>query len=704
MAERTYSAEQIQVLEGLEAIRRRPGMYVGGTGTRALHHLVYEAVDNAVDEALAGACTEIEINLHKDGSVEVIDNGSGIPPWWKPDQEKAALEVVYTVLHSGGKFGGSAYKASGGLHGVGVKGTNALSAKLIVTVKRHGLRFRQEHALGIPQTAVQVLDPHEDEVLCELSEKHTEYNKLPADVRKRADRTIGTGTIVHFWPDGSILEETEFERQTLSSRFLMTAFLIPAKITLRDLRGKKKEQRVFVGKHKSYTGLTGLVAYLNDERTSISNNSSPMLVEGQFEIEHKGADPDVVKVSVAFQYTDDPGGEVVSFANTIMTRLGGTHVSGVRQAFTAAINQWAQKRKKLKGDRIEGADAIFGLTLVTSVLVPEPQFTSQTKDELASPIRPGVYSLVYNELLKLFEKKPKLGDTIVELCSTAANERKATAQARKLVARRSAMMEIDVLPGKLADVRTEDPRYTGLYLVEGDSAGGSAKQGRSRSLHAILPLRGKILNTERARITRILSSNEVKAIVAAVGAGLGADFNLDDMRYHRVVIFVDADVDGGHIAALLLTFFYRHMRPLVDAGRLYLARAPLYKLSRSRGSKDNETHYVLNDQERDAILERWGASNGQLPPGVRIGRFKGLGEMSADEMAKTVLSPGQEQGENGQVHESILNPYHVQVTVDDAHRAHLLMARLMGSVVEPRRKWLLDTWETLDVMNGNGDH
>jgi DNA gyrase subunit B len=328
------------------------------------------------------------------------------------------------------------------------------------------------------------------------------------------------------------------------------------------------------------------------------------------------------------------------------------------------------------------------------VLVPEPQFTSQTKDELASPIRPGVYSVVYNELMRLFEKRPKLGDAIVDLCSTAATERRATAQARKLVARRSAMMEIDVLPGKLADVRNKDPRYTGLYLVEGDSAGGSAKQGRSRDLHAILPLRGKILNTERARMTRILSSEEIKAIVAAVGAGVGPEFCLEDMRYHRVVIFVDADVDGGHISSLLLTFFYRHMRPLVEAGRLYLARAPLYKLT-----KGSEVHYVLNDEERDHVLTGWGSPNG-----VRIGRFKGLGEMSADEMAKTVLAPGSEEDEAGDKHSSIVNPYHVQVTVDDAHRAHTLMARLMGRTVEPRRKWILDTWETLDGTNGNGDH
>ncbi len=698
MTERAYGTQEIQVLEGVEAIRRRPGMYVGGTGLRALHHLVYELVDNAVDEALAGACTEITVNLYPDGSAEVIDNGSGIPPWWKEDQGKAALEVVYTVLHSGGKFGGNAYKASGGLHGVGVKGTNALSERLIVTVKRHGLRFRQEHAFGVPQTPVQVLDPHQDEVLCVLTERHTEYAKLPAEVRKRADKSIGTGTAVRFWPDGSLLEETEFDRQTLAGRLHMTSFLISASITLCDMRGKKVEKRVYTGKHKAYTGLTGLVAYLNEERTPIAANSAPVLIEGEFELEHKGGTPDQVKVAVAFQYTDDPAGETVSFVNTIMTRLGGTHVSGVRQAFTAALNQWGQKRKLLKDAKIDGADAIFGQTLAVSVLVPEPQFTSQTKDELASPVRPGVYSVVYNELMKLFEKKPKLGDAIVELCSAAADERKATAQARKLVARRSAMMEIDVLPGKLADVRTEDPRYTGLYLVEGDSAGGSAKQGRSRTLHAILPLRGKILNTERAKITRMLDSSEVQAIIAAIGAGVGADFNLEEMRYHRVVIFVDADVDGGHIASLLLTFFYRHMRPLVEAGRLYLARAPLYKLV-----KGDDVRYVLNDQERDAVLKEWGVKNGNVPPSIRISRFKGLGEMSAEEMAKTVLAPGIELDDEGKPHESILNPYHVQVTVDDAHRAHTLMSRLMGSAVEPRRKWLLDTWETLDIMNGNGN-
>ena len=695
MSEREYGSEQVQVLEGLEAIRRRPGMYVGGTGVRALHHLVYEVVDNAVDEALAGACTQIDVSLHKDGSVEVVDNGSGIPPWWKSDQDKSALEIVYTVLHSGAKFGGSAYKASGGLHGVGVKGTNALSRSLVVTVKRNGLRFRQEHGQGIPKTPVQILDPHQDEVLGQIDETHVEYRELPAAVRKRADRSIGTGTTVRFWPDDTILEEVQFDRQTLSSRFRLTAFLVPATIVLRDLRGKKRERRTFAGKYKSYTGLSGLVAYLNDERTAVLENRQPLLLEGEFEIERKKEmPPEIVKVAVAFQYTDDPNGETVSFVNTVMTRLGGTHVSGVRQAFTAALNQWGQKRKKLKNEKIEGADAAFGQTLAVSVLVPEPQFTSQTKDELASPIRPGVYSVVYNELMKLFAKKPKLGDAIVDLCSTAASERRATAQARKLVARRSAMMEIDVLPGKLADVRTEDPRFTGLYLVEGDSAGGSAKQGRSRNLHAILPLRGKILNTERARMTRILGSEEIKAIVAAVGAGIGSDFQLDEMRYHRVVIFVDADVDGGHISSLLLTFFYRHMRPLVEAGRLYLARAPLYKLA-----KGNDVRYVLNDEERDAVLAEWGTVNG-----VRIGRFKGLGEMSADEMAKTVLAPGEEVGEDGQTHSSILNPYHVQVSVDDAHRAHTLMSRLMGRVVAPRRKWILDTWETLDIMNGNGDH
>lgn len=692
MSERQYGAEQIQVLEGLEAIRRRPGMYVGGTGIQALHHLVYEAVDNAVDEALAGACTEITVTLHKDGSVKITDNGSGIPPWWKADQSKSTLEVCFTILHSGGKFGSGAYKASGGLHGVGVKGTNALSKRLVVTVKRNGLVFQQEHSLGIPQTPVQVLDPTAKEVLCEITEQHTEYAKLPAAVRNRADKTIGTGTTVHFWPDDTTLEETTFDRRTLGSRFRMTSFLIPATITLIDQRGKTVERRRFVGKHKSYTGLAGLVSYLNNERTPLGTMRTPLVLEGQFELEQKqGVPPEVIKVALGFQYTDDPAGETVSFVNTIMTRLGGTHISGARQAFTAALNQWGQKRKRLKDAKIEGADAIFGQTLAVSVLVPEPQFTSQTKDELASPIRPGVYSVVYNELMSLFEKRPKLGDEIVELCSAASTERHATAQARKLVARRSAMMEIDVLPGKLADVRAKDPRYTGLYLVEGDSAGGSAKQGRSRDLHAILPLRGKILNTERARITRILGNNEVKAIIAAIGAGVGPEFSLEDMRYHRVVIFVDADVDGGHISSLLLTFFYRHMRPLVEAGRLYLARAPLYKLT-----KGSEVHYVLNDTERDAILKQWGGSNG-----VRVGRFKGLGEMSADEMAKTVLAPGQESDLDGQTHPSILNPYHVQVTVEDAHRAHMLMSRLMGSTVAPRRKWILDTWETL---NGNGEH
>lgn len=695
MGERQYGTEQIQVLEGLEAIRRRPGMYVGGTGLQALHHLVYEVVDNAVDEALAGACDEITVTLYKDGSVEVIDNGSGIPPWWKVDQEKATLELVYTVLHSGGKFGGSAYKASGGLHGVGVKGTNALSQRLIVTVRRHGLRFRQEHSQGIAQTPVQVLGPSEDDVLCEVTERHVEYSKLPAAVRKHADRSLGTGTTVRFWPDDTILEEVKFDRQTLSSRLRMTAFLIPAKIALVDRRGKKVERRTFSGKHRSYTGLAGLVAYLNEERAAITQNKVPVLLEGEFDlVVKKGQPPEKVKVAAAFQYTDDPNGEAVSFVNTILTRLGGTHISGARQAFTAALNQWGQKRKKLKNEKIEGADAAFGQTLAVSVLVPEPQFTSQTKDELASPIRPGVYSVLYNELMRLFEKRPKFGDAVVDLCSTAASERRATAQARKLVARRSAMMEIDVLPGKLADVRTKDPRYTGLYLVEGDSAGGSAKQGRSRDLHAILPLRGKILNTERARMTRILGNNEVQAIIAAIGAGIGPDFSLDDMRYHRVVIFVDADVDGGHISSLLLTFFFRHMRPLVEAGRLYLARAPLYKLS-----KGSDVRYALNDAERDAILTEWGSANG-----VRIGRFKGLGEMDADEMAKTVLAPGTEKDEKGETHPSILNLYHVQVTVEDAHRAHALMSRLMGSVVQPRRKWILDTWETLDVMNGNGEH
>jgi DNA gyrase subunit B len=692
MGERQYDAEQIQVLEGLEAIRRRPGMYVGGTGLQALHHLVYEVVDNAVDEALAGACDEITVDLHKDGSVEVTDNGSGIPPWWKPDQEKATLEVVFTVLHSGGKFGGSAYKASGGLHGVGVKGTNALSKRLIVTVRRHGLRFRQEFSQGITQTPVQVLDPRQDEVLCEVGPETVAYTKLPAKVRQRADRSLGTGTTVRFWPDDTILEEVEFDRKTLSGRLHMTSFLVPATMALTDNRAKKVERYRFVGKYQSYTGLSGLVAYLDSDREAIANNKDPVVVEGQFEIERKGGlPPDVVKVAVAFQYTDDPSGETVSFCNTIMTRLGGTHESGVRQAFTAALNQWGQKRKKLKDERIEGADAVFGQTLAVSVLVPEPQFTSQTKDELASPIRPGVYSVVYNELMNLFEKKPKLGDAIVDLCSTAATERRATAQARKLVARRSAMMEIDVLPGKLADVRARDPRYTGLYLVEGDSAGGSAKQGRSRDLHAVLPLRGKILNTERVRMTRVLSSEAIQAMIAAVGAGIGPEFNLDDMRYHRVVIFVDADVDGGHISSLLLTFFYRHMRPLVEAGRLYLARAPLYKLARG-----NEVRYVLNDAERDVVLAEWGK-----PSGVRVSRFKGLGEMSAEEMSRTVLAPGSEEDDSGGSHPSILNAYHVQVTVEDAHRAHTLMSRLMGSAVEPRRKWILDTWESLDAANGD---
>jgi DNA gyrase subunit B len=691
MAKRSqqYSEEQIRVLEGLEAVRRRPGMYVGGTDLTGLHHLLWEVVDNSVDEAMAGRCENIVVSLHPDGSAEVVDDGSGIPVYWKTDQDKATLEVVFTQLHAGGKFDEGAYKASGGLHGVGVKATNALSEWLEVEVCRDGLRFRQRFERGIPAGTGKILGPDAKTESGTLTSRHTAYAKLPREVKRHADRKgLTTQTRIRFKPDGEVMNAVKFDRPLVNGRLRLTSFLIPAKIRLEDRRRKKVFRQEYTGEHKSYTGLSGLVSFLNASagRTPLSANRTPIFIKDKFEVEHVGE----VFLEVVIQYTDDPGGEIISFANTIPTKHGGEHVKGVRTALSRALTQWGRKRKKIKSDQsIAGVDTLFGLTLAVHVLVPEPQFTSQTKDELTSPISGAVTSSVYAGLMKQFDKNSKLAQAIIQMCMAAAVERKATAQARKLVARRSAMLEVGPDLSKLADVTAEGVEGTGLYIVEGDSAGGSAKQARDRKLHAVLPLRGKPLNTERAKMTRILSNKEFRAIIAAIGAGIGRDFNLEEMRYDRVVIFADADVDGGHISTLLLTFFFRHMRPLIESGRLWLARAPLYRLQKGR-----ETVYVRDEEGLESALKKLGRS------GLHISRFKGLGEMSPSEMRETVLNPGMEK-RDGSEFSSILNPYHVQVTLEDAHAAAALISRLMGRSVSPRREWILQTWSDVeDFANG----
>ncbi|MDP2995473.1 MAG: DNA topoisomerase (ATP-hydrolyzing) subunit B [Anaerolineales bacterium] len=621
----SYTAKDIQVLEGLEAVRRRPGMYVGGTDIKALHHLVYEVVDNSIDEALAGVCTRIEIVIHPDLSVTVTDNGRGIPVDIHPEKKKSALEVVMTVLHSGAKFGGGGYKVSGGLHGVGVSAVNALSEWCEVEVQLDGQVHFQRYERGYPQEPVKVI------------------GKTKAGV---------TGTKTTFKFDPLIFTEAlEYRFDTLVQRFREMAFVTRGStIYFLDERSNREMTFYFEG------GITSFVRYLNRNRETLH----PVV--------HVEKDIEGIGIECAVQYTDAYTESVYSFANTINTVDGGTHLTGMRAALTRVVNDYARKGGLLKeaDPNFSGDDTREGLTAIISIKHPDPQFESQTKVKLMNPEVQTYVTQVVGEALGTFlEENPQAAKAIIAKCLTSARARDAARKARDLVIRKSALESL-TLPGKLADCSGRDSSKTELYIVEGDSAGGSAKQGRDRHFQAILPLRGKILNTERARLDKILGNNEVRALISALGTGIGDNFDLQGLRYGRIIIMTDADVDGSHIRTLLLTFFFRYMPTLIDEGHLYIAQPPLYRLAYK-----NQVHYAYNDADKDKLLKSLGVS----PDKVSLSRYKGLGEMNPLQLWETTMNP--------------VNRTLLLVTVDDAAEADRTFDMLMGDAVDPRKRFIL---------------
>ncbi len=627
-----YGASSIQVLEGLEAVRRRPGMYVGGTDVKALHHLVYEVVDNSIDEALAGACDTITVTIHPDSSVTVTDNGRGIPVGPHPTQKDArgkpmdALDVVMTVLHAGGKFGGGGYKVSGGLHGVGVSAVNALSEWMELEVRRDGKVYSQRYQRGVPTGPVKVAG----------KAKPSEH-----------------GTLQRFKFDRQIFKEAgiDYRFETLVARFREMAFVTRGvNLYFRDERDGREMSFHFEG------GITSFVRYLNRNRHPLH----PVV--------HVEREVDGVGIEVAVQYTDSYNESVYSFANTINTVDGGTHLTGLRSALTRVINDYARKSGLLKDadPNFAGDDTREGLTGIVSVKHREPQFESQTKVKLMNPEVQTFVQQVLGEAFGAFlEENPREAKAIVEKCLTSARARDAAKKARDLVIRKSALESL-TLPGKLADCSERDPAKCELYIVEGDSAGGSAKQGRDRHFQAVLPLRGKILNTERARLDKILGNNEVKAIISALGTGVGDNFSLDGLRYGKTVLMTDADVDGSHIRTLLLTFFFRFMQSLIEEGHLFIAQPPLYRLEYKK-----DVRYVYSDAEKDRVLKEMG-SGAQDKAAVQ--RYKGLGEMNPEQLWDTTMNPA--------------NRTLLQVTVEDAAEADLTFDMLMGEAVDPRRRFI----------------
>lgn len=615
-----YSASQIQVLEGLEPVRKRPGMYIGSTGPKGLHHLVYEVVDNSIDEALAGYCDNVEVVIHNDNSVSVIDNGRGIPVDIHPQTGRPALEVVLTVLHAGGKFGGGGYKVSGGLHGVGVSVVNALSEWLVARVKRDGKIYEQRFERGVPITDLLVTGECDD-----------------------------TGTAITFKPDHQIFEELEFSYEVLSQRLRELSFLNQGvKITLKDERTGQEE----VYQHDG--GIRDFVTYLNKNKDPLHN-----------QVIYFTASKDRVQVEVALQYNLGYTEGIFSFANNINTPEGGTHEAGFKTALTRIINDYARKHNLLKENEgnLTGEDVREGLTAVISVKVEEPQFEGQTKTKLGNTEVRGIVDAVVTEGMGIFlEENPAIAKKIIEKAVNAARAREAARKARELTRRKNAL-ETTSLPGKLADCSSKDPAECELYLVEGDSAGGSAKQGRDRRFQAILPLRGKIINVEKARLDKIFANEEIRAIITALGCGISDEFDLNKARYHRIIIMTDADVDGSHIRTLLLTFFYRYMRPLIDAGYVYIAQPPLYLIK-----KGKDHYYTYSDQELERLLSQIGRD------GITIQRYKGLGEMNPEQLWETTMDP-----ENRTI---------LQVTMEDAAAADEIFTILMGDKVEPRREFI----------------
>ncbi len=627
-----YEAEQIQVLEGLEAVRRRPGMYIGGTDAKALHHMVYEVVDNAIDEAMQGRCDRIRITIHPDESVTVEDNGAGIPVGIQPQTGLPAVTVVMTRLHAGGKFGGGGYKVSGGLHGVGVSAVNALSVWMETVVKRHGRIYRQRFERGQPVTELEVIGETDPE---------------------------DTGTIQTFLRDPAIFQVLSYDWHTLATRFREMAFLTRGvTITFVDERVDPPREANFYFEG----GVKTFVRYLNRNRTVLHD---PIYVDAEVES---------TQVEAAIQYTDGFNESVHAFANTINTPDGGTHLTGLRAAVTRQINDYARKQGFLKENdpNFSGDDTRQGMTAIISVKVLEPQFEGQNKLKLLNnEVRYHVEQAVAEAMAQWMEEHPREARRIVEKCQTAYRAREAARRARELVIRKSAL-ESMTLPGKLADCSSRDPRESEIYIVEGDSAGGSAKQGRDRRFQAVLPLRGKILNVEKTSMDRALSNKEIQALITALGTGVGDEFNLENLRYHRVVIMTDADVDGAHIRTLLLTLFFRYMEPLIEKGHLYIAQPPLYRVQvtrRENGKVRRETQYVYNDTALAQLRAEVGEENVKIEQ-----RYKGLGEMNPEQLWETTLNP-----ENRTL---------LQVTVEDAAEADRVFDMLMGSAVPPRRRFI----------------
>ena len=618
-AEEEYDADSIVALKGLEAVRKRPGMYIGSTDSRGLHHMVYEVVDNGIDEVMAGFATEVDVTINEDGSITVVDDGRGIPTGINHEEGKSALEMCLTDLHAGGKFNQNSYKVSGGLHGVGVSVVNALSERLVATVYREDKIWRQSYHIGVPDGPVEIIGD---------TDRH--------------------GTEITFWPDGEMFETVEFDYTTLQNRFRNQAFLNKeATINFEDRRTGRKERFHYDG------GVSEFVQYLNRSKTPI--HPTPIHFSG----ERNG-----VMIDIAMQWTDGYNEEIDSFVNTIFTPEGGTHLTGFRTALTKTINDYGKANNLLKDTTLEGSDVREGLTAIISIKMSEPQFEGQTKAKLGSSVAQGAVSgLMNDKLAEFLLENPSVAQTIVRKAISAFEGREAARKARDATRRKSAL-ESTSLPGKLADCSEKDPSKCELYIVEGESAGGSAKQGRDRAFQAILPLRGKILNVEKARPDKLLDHEEIKNLAIAIGGGIGKEFDVTKIRYHNIVIMTDADVDGAHIGTLLLTLFYRQMKPLIEAGHVYIAMPPLYRVY-----KGKKQIYAYNEEEMAAAVA-------EIGQGANVSRYKGLGEMNPQQLWETTMNP----------ETRIMK----KVTIEDGMIADQLFSVLMGDDVEPRREYIIE--------------
>ena len=618
-AEEDYGADSIVALKGLEAVRKRPGMYIGSTDARGLHHMVYEVVDNGIDEVMAGFATEVDVVINEDGSITVTDDGRGIPTGINHEEGKSALEMCLTDLHAGGKFNQNSYKVSGGLHGVGVSVVNALSKRLEAVVYREGKIWRQSYHIGVPDGPVEVIGD---------SDRH--------------------GTVITFWPDDDMFETVDFDYTTLQNRFRNQAFLnTEATINFEDKRTGKKERFHYDG------GVSEFVQYLNRSKTPI--HPTPIRFSG----ERNG-----VSIDIALQYTDGYNEEIDSFVNTIYTPEGGTHLTGFRTALTKTINDYGKANNLLKDTTLEGSDVREGLTAIVSIKMSEPQFEGQTKAKLGSSVAQGAVSgLMNDKFAEYLLENPQVAQLIVKKAISAYEGREAARKARDAT-RRKSVLETTSLPGKLADCSEKDPSKCELYIVEGESAGGSAKQGRDRAFQAILPLRGKILNVEKARPDKLLDHEEIKNLAIAIGGGIGKEFDVSKIRYHNIVIMTDADVDGAHIGTLLLTLFYRQMKPLIEAGHVFIAMPPLYRVY-----KGKKQIYAYNDEEMAAAMA-------EIGQGANVSRYKGLGEMNPQQLWETTMNP----------ETRIMK----KVTIEDGMIADQLFSVLMGDDVEPRREYIIE--------------